>query len=164
MTEELVAIAYEFSPLKANLIRTRLEADGIECFLAGETLTSVVGSFSHAAASWEHPEGNIAIQVRASDVDEAVAILQALEARREDESDEDDGDEDREEVKDSRLSHLFFRLFIIAWLSYVAFAATGAVVGGFWGTFDKQAGILAGIVTFILLSALAFKKSFKSER
>ncbi len=164
MTEELVTIAYEFSPLKANLIRTRLEADGIECFLAGETLTSVVGSFSHAAASWEHPEGNIAIQVRASDADEARAILQELEVPREDGSDEDDSDEDGEVVKETRLADLFFRLFISAWLSYVAFAATGAVVGGFWGSFDRTAGTLAGIGTFILLSILAFKKSFKSER
>lgn len=164
MTEKLVAIAYEFSPLKANLIRTRLEADGIECFLAGEILTSVVGSFSHAAASWEHPEGNIAIQVRASDADEARAILQELEALQEDDSEDDYSDEDGEGVKETRLADLLFRLFVTAWLGYVAFAATGAVVGGFWRSFDRQAGILAGIGTFVVLSILAFKKSFKSER
>lgn len=157
MTEELVAIAYEFSPLKANLIRTRLEADGIECFLAGETLTSVVGSFSNAAASWEHPEGNIAIQVRASEADEARAILQELEAVYGDDDDEDE-DEDAKIPDGIRPAVLFFRLFVISWLSFIVVLTIGG------RTDSLLFGALAGIGAFVGLSILAFKKSFKSER
>ncbi len=80
MAEELVTIAHEFSPLKANLMRTRLEADGIECFLQGETLTGVIGSLSYASASWNHPEGNIALQVSEFDAERARNNLREIEA------------------------------------------------------------------------------------
>ncbi len=155
MTEELVAIAYEFSPLKANLIRTRLEADGIECFLAGEILTSVVGSFSHAAASWEHPEGNIAIQVRASEADEAREILQELKVGR---SDDDDEYGDTQIESGINLAVTLLRLFVITSLSLAAMTLIGSVIDNGW-----LSGFV-GISTFVGLSILAFKKSFKSER
>lgn len=153
MTEKLVAIAYEFSPLKANLIRTRLEADGIECFLAGETVTSVVGPFSHAAASWEHPEGNIAIQVRASDAAEARTILQELE----DSSDDEDDEEMRIPSRPS-LVLTFFRLLVVGWLSILIAGVISSP------TNNWLLGMLVGMAAFVGLSVLAFKKSFKSER
>lgn len=149
MTEELVAIAYEFSPLKANLIRTRLEADGIECFLSGETLTSVVGSFSHAAASWEHPEGNIAIQVRASDAVAARAVLQELEAVH---GDDDDEDEDALIASGTHPAVVLLRLFVVTWLSLGAMIFIGGVTDNWW------LGGFAGILVFAGLSILAFKK------
>jgi hypothetical protein len=153
MTDELVAIAYEFSPLKANLIRSRLEADGIECFLAGETLTSVVGSFSHAAASWEHPEGNVAIQVRVSDAEVARAILQDLQSPVV----EDGGDEEWLATGPSP-ALIFFRLLIIIWMSFAATALTAGAFNSWW------LGSIVGVGVLIGLSLLAFKKNFKSER
>ena len=154
MTEELVAIAYEFSPLKANLIRTRLEADGIECFLSGETVTSVVGPFSHAAASWQHPEGNIAIQVRASDAVEARALLLELQAVPDD---DDDDDELRIPSGPSPIL-ILFRLLVVGWLSVLIAGVVSSPTNS-W-----LLGMLVGMGAFVGLSILAFKKSFKSER
>lgn len=153
MPEELVTIAHEFSPLKANLMRTRLEADGIECFLGGEALTGVVGSLSYASASWKHPEGNIAVQVRASDAITAKAILQEIEsAPNEDEESENF-------VADKpHFALQLLRGIIIGWL---AFSIT-LFVGG--ATQNWLLGVLAGVVAFVGMSFFAFKKSFKSKR
>lgn len=152
MTEELVAIAYEFSPLKANLIRTRLEADGIECFLSGETLTSVVGSFSNAAANWSHPEGNIAIQVRGADAEAARAILQELQEAPV----TADGEEWLATGPSPAL--VLFRLLVVAWLSFAAAVFCAGAINNWW------LGGALGVGAFVGLSILAFKKSFKSER
>ena len=152
MSEELVAIAYEFSPLKANLIRSRLEADGIECFLSGETLASVAGPFSHVAASWEHPGGNIEIRVRASAAAAAKAILQEIESVPAD---------DEDEIFVARKPSFGLQLFRVFLLGWLAFALTMFISGA---TENRWLGIFVGVVALVGMSFLAFKKPFNSKR
>jgi len=151
MAEELVTIAYEFSPPKANLMRTRLEADGIECFLRGETLTGVVGSLSYASASWNHPEGNIALQVPESQVTHAREILREIESAPHDE------EEDFVTRKPS-LGLQLFRLFFIGWLTFALTMFAYGATEQYW------LSIIIGVAALVVMSFWAFKKSFNSKR
>ncbi len=147
MNSDLVTIAHEFNPLKANLMRTRLEADGIECFLKGETLTGVVGSLSYASASWEHPEGNITLQVRGFEAERAREIIRAIEdAPRE----EDEG----EDWVDNHPSFAvrFFRVLIIGSWSLSAAISVSALTQNWW------LGGLAGAITLTICYFLSVKK------
>ena len=152
MPDELVTIAHEFSPLTANLMRTRLEADGISCFLKGETLTGLVGSFSQASASWNHPEGNIALQVLESEAIRAREILCEIESMPRDEEDED---------------------WIRGTPNYALNLVRGVVICALalqiiWWVYNASQnwwlGGLAGSVTLCLLYFLSFKNSFRTKR
>lgn len=81
MSSQFVTVATEFSPLKANVIRTRLEAEDIVCFTQGEVLASTVGPFSEANANWRSPWGTIVIQVHERDAERARAILLDCETK-----------------------------------------------------------------------------------
>ena len=150
MSEELVTIAYEFSPLKANLMRTRLEAEGIECFISGETLASVVGSASYASASWDHPHSNIELQVPLSQADQARELLRELES-----SPLDDDEEWPRETPSHAVNLL--RVCISAGLSFYMALLIAGQSQNLW------LGGLAGAVTFSALCFLSLKKSFKSK-
>lgn len=69
MSEELVTVAEFGSPIEAHLVRTRLEEDGIECFIIDEY-----------TPLWFAPIGtgdfSVKLQVRESDKDRALQILQ----------------------------------------------------------------------------------------
>lgn len=151
MPDELVTIAYEFSPLKANMMRTRLEADGIDCFIYGETLASVVGSASYASGSWDHPQGNIQVQV---------PLLQAGRARellREIESTPLDDDEEWPREAPSRAIRLF-RVCISGAVSFYAGLSIAAISNIWW------IGVFAGVMIFTILCYLSLKKPFKSKQ
>lgn len=68
MNEARVTIATFHIEPEFLVTRTRLESAGIECFVLGENLFRIAG--------WNSPMlGGIELQVRESDVQDAVAIL-----------------------------------------------------------------------------------------
>ncbi len=69
--EPLVTVATSFSPIQARLLRGKLEASGIECFLANEMIALVDLPISNLS-------GGVRLQVRESDFDEALGIIRAL--------------------------------------------------------------------------------------
>src|SRR5262245_32710974 len=72
--EPLVTIASFNTPLQANILASRLEADGVECFIADAETIGVHGLLAGAV-------GGGKIQVRASDGARAAAILRANTSR-----------------------------------------------------------------------------------
>lgn len=73
----LVAVAACARPVEAHLIRCRLEAEGLEAFVADEHIVSVQWLYSAAV-------GGVKVQVRARDLERARAILDASSAQRSD--------------------------------------------------------------------------------
>jgi len=143
MPEELVTIAHEFSPLKANLMRTRLEADGIMCFIYGETLASVVGSPSSMG-------NEILIQVQSFDAIQARQILQEVEDSPRDKDEYLVKPKTKYEAQTTRAA------LIVAAVCYITWQVGGAT--GNWAT-----GVLVGSITLAILLALTFRKSFKNS-
>ena len=74
--EPLVTIASFNTPLEANILASRLEADGVQCFLAEAETIGVHGLLAGAV-------GGVKIQVRVSDSSRAGAILRANTQRSE---------------------------------------------------------------------------------
>lgn len=70
--EPLVTVATSFSPVQAHLLRGELEAAGIECFLANEMIAAVDLPISNLG-------GGVHLQVRESDFEQALIIVQALD-------------------------------------------------------------------------------------
>ena len=73
MSGRLATVATFRSPVEANLARNRLEAAGIEAFLADEETVGMVWHLTNAL-------GGIKLQVGDRDVEEALAILAESEA------------------------------------------------------------------------------------
>lgn len=170
MQPELVAIAHEFSPLRANLLRTRLEAEGIECFLSGETLTSVVGSLSYAAASWSHPEGNITLRVRADDEALAREVLNSQEWDSQDDSvgegwDEADvaGEPLFEDAAASEYNHHPALDRIVLFLLKLGLASAVAVGVGLVAEYFFGWGQAAAFLVLLILCVLILKSLFKVD-
>ena len=67
--EPLITVATFSTELEYLLARTRLESAGIECFLRDENMVRIAGWHSHIL-------GGIKLQVRESDAQDALAILQ----------------------------------------------------------------------------------------
>jgi hypothetical protein len=65
MVEKLVTIATYGNPIEANLAKIKLSSEDIDCFLAGE----------HAVAVYSGVIGHIKLQVRQSDVERAMEVL-----------------------------------------------------------------------------------------
>jgi len=68
MTERLVTIATYSQAIEADLSRTRLESEGIDCFLADEHTVTVNWLYSNAV-------GGVKLKVRESDGQRAIEIL-----------------------------------------------------------------------------------------
>lgn len=66
--EPLVTVASFDTPLKANILASRLEADGVQCFIADAETIGIHGLLAGAV-------GGVKIQVRESDGPRAAAIL-----------------------------------------------------------------------------------------
>ena len=143
---ELVTIASETSLLQANLLRSRLEADGIECFLYGETLASVVGSPSTLA-------NEISIQVRSFDAEHARHILQELNTPCYDEDEDKDGARRKPGVA-IQLARI---LFVGALMLEIAFLIFGV-------TENWMAGVFAGALVGAVAAALAYQYSARPRR
>jgi len=65
MAEKLVTIAAYSNPIDANLAKIKLESEDIDCFLAGENAVAVYGSIV----------GTVKLQVRQSDAERAIEVL-----------------------------------------------------------------------------------------
>ena len=74
--EPLVTVASFSTPLQANILASRLEADGVECFIADAETIGVHGLLAGAV-------GGVKIQVRESDSPRAAAILRTNTSRTE---------------------------------------------------------------------------------
>jgi len=68
MVEKLVTIATFSEPMEAHLCQAKLEAEGIESYIADE-YTAGIGLFTHIV-------GVVKLQVRSSDVENATRIMQ----------------------------------------------------------------------------------------
>ena len=68
MDQELVTIGTYRETMEANLVRSRLEAEGIMCFLADEHLVQMNWLYSDAV-------GGVKLQVAESDAEAAIRIL-----------------------------------------------------------------------------------------
>ena len=143
MSEELVTVAREISALNANLVRSRLEADGIFCFMAGETLASVVGSPSSMG-------NEISIQVQAFDAVRARRILREIKA-------EPREDEDERKIKAKHDVKVVRVAMIGGTVLYITLQVGVA-------TSNWMTAVLAGVATLITLCVLVFKNSFKWKR
>ena len=67
--QPLITVATFSTELEYLLARIRLESAGIECFLRDENMVRIAGWHSHIL-------GGIKLQVRESDAQDALAILQ----------------------------------------------------------------------------------------
>ena len=68
MDDDLVTLASYRDVIEANVVRSRLESEGIPCFLADEHLVQMNWLYSDAI-------GGVKLQVVESDVEEAMRIL-----------------------------------------------------------------------------------------
>lgn len=66
--EKLVTVATYHEPIGAHLAKTKLESEGIECFLADEHIVRMYSWVSFAL-------GHLKLQVKESDAEKAVAAL-----------------------------------------------------------------------------------------
>lgn len=69
---DLITLQAHLEPLEAQILRARLQADGIPAYLLGD---------QHVQANWLHAIalGGVRLQVRARDEVQAVRILEALQ-------------------------------------------------------------------------------------
>jgi hypothetical protein len=138
----LVTVAREISSLNANIIRSRLEAEGIQCFVSGEAVSSVVGLPGYVGV-------HIDVQVLDFDAARAESILQEFEEAARNE-------EDDLASRPSIASQLL-RFLIIGWLAVFADSVVLSVTQRPW------AGVLAGVFAFAGLTLLARKRSSKDK-
>ncbi len=79
MAEKLVTIAnfiYGPDPVsQAEIAKTKLENEGIDCFLAGKNFVSMIWFYSAA-------NRGVKLQVRQSDAEKAIEIIRSLEKQR----------------------------------------------------------------------------------
>lgn len=75
MSNRLVTVATFSQPLDSHLIRARLEAEGIPCFVADEFTVSANWFYSNAI-------GGVKLQVREADIDRARHIVEGELERR----------------------------------------------------------------------------------
>ncbi len=67
-TEKLVTIKQYNQIMEAHIIKSKLEAEGINCFLQDESLVSINWLYANAI-------GGVKLQVCASDVEKAIKII-----------------------------------------------------------------------------------------
>jgi F0F1-type ATP synthase assembly protein I len=144
----LVTIANVQFSYEAELIRSRLEATGIRCFLSGERVASTVGPINALNTSWSNPTGGIGVQVADIDARRARELLK--------ENDESDGDESQRRSP---------RALVTAWglrERIVAGAVAGWVFGNFISSITlKPVGIVVGAALcagFVVPGLLKLKK------
>lgn len=84
MADELVTVASFEEPALAHIVQARLEAEGIESFLADEAATGTWGSIG--------PIGLVKLQVRQKDAQRTEQILQQISHDAEEDG-PDEGDD-----------------------------------------------------------------------
>ena len=154
MDARLVTVAREISSLNANIIRSRLEAEGVQCFVSGEAASSVVGLPANVGAF-------IDVQVLDFDAARAHSILQEIEES----SREEGGEKNAQIPRVNLLADLAFRLLVSAFFSLIGLVIIGVLTGGFWFTFfGWSVGLPVGIGMFVVLSIVSVTKTLKVKR
>jgi len=69
MTDKLITIATFSQPIEAHVLKTKLESEEIECFIADENTVTMNWLYSNAI-------GGVKLQVKKSDFKRAIAIIQ----------------------------------------------------------------------------------------
>ena len=69
--EKIVTIATFYDPFKAHVLRTKLESEGVACYLADGNLLPTYSFYSN--------EGGVKLKIRSSDVAVAKKILSAVD-------------------------------------------------------------------------------------
>ena len=69
MTDKLITIATFSQPIEAHILKTKLESEEIECFIADENTVTMNWLYSNAI-------GGVKLQVKKSDSKRAIAIIQ----------------------------------------------------------------------------------------
>ena len=152
MDARLVTVAREISSLNANIIRSRLEAEGIQCFVSGEKVSSVVGLPANVGAF-------IDVQVLDFDAARAQSILQEIaEAPRDEDLDETDENPACARSVYSvsnfpRLSFVFLICFNVVLTGILSGLTTNNWILGLLG------GVLGGVIAGII--ALGFFAVFR---
>ena len=136
MSGELVTVAREISSLNANLIRTRLEADGIRCFMMGEAAASVIGSPSYVGAY-------IDVQVQPHDAERAKQILREIR-----DASKTDGD-NTVRLKPSFELQLLRGTLIGGVIWFVAMSVLGITSNATLATIAGAIALVAGIVLLV---------------
>ena len=67
----IITIATFYDPLRAQVFRTKLESEGIPCFLADGNLLPSVSFFSN--------EGGVKLKVRREDAEKAKDIIERMD-------------------------------------------------------------------------------------
>ena len=70
-----VALKTFSSAIEAEMLRGRLEADGVRCILRSDKAASVVGDVNRLNTSWSNPLGGTTLLVHESDFAEAREVL-----------------------------------------------------------------------------------------
>ncbi len=69
MTDQLITIATFSHPIEAHILKTKLESEEIECFIADENTVTMNWLYSNAI-------GGVKLQIKKSDFKRAMAIIQ----------------------------------------------------------------------------------------
>lgn len=65
--------------IEAEMLRGRLESEGVRCFLQGDKAASVVGDYNRVNTSWSNPLGGTQLLVSENDLVRAREVLCDIE-------------------------------------------------------------------------------------
>jgi len=68
--EYIVTIATFYDPFRAQIFKTKLESEGVPCFLADGNLVPSISFFTD--------EGGVKLKVRQEDVEKAIEIIERI--------------------------------------------------------------------------------------
>ncbi|HEX8833381.1 MAG TPA: DUF2007 domain-containing protein [Abditibacteriaceae bacterium] len=77
--DDFVTITTRQLSVEAHMVKGRLEAEGIDCFLWGDKLADAVGYPNSVASTWSNPLGGVQIRVRPADAEQAREVLREIE-------------------------------------------------------------------------------------
>jgi hypothetical protein len=117
----------------AEIVRGRLQADGIESVLRGDRVASTAGPITELNTSWSNPLGGVEVRVRQEDATEARELLRALR---------DDDIEDQEPRKPS-VARLIFQFIAALWVAGVGFYLGAGATG------NTAVGAICALVVFV---------------
>lgn len=80
---ETVFVERFATELEAEILRGRLEADGIETWSRGAGAASTMGAINELNLSWDNPLGGVEVRVRPEDAAEAHAVAREIYGRKE---------------------------------------------------------------------------------
>jgi tetratricopeptide (TPR) repeat protein len=124
--EQLITIATFSYPTEAYIPKTKLETEGIPSFLANEYTVNMYWLYSNAV-------GGVKLQVKAGDVERALAILTpAPLASEEIEEDQEDSAEDDSQCPNCHSVDITYEKYRMGWV-FASWLLSGFSLGFFFG-------------------------------